>query len=93
MSSSTGQEKRTSIGYFDLPKPGKYTLSIIGNKQERIFSLGKSLFSHGIYVIGGFFLGFALSFIGAAAAVILFVLGIIVLVRETKTANTPPLQQ
>jgi putative Mn2+ efflux pump MntP len=87
MSSESGSQKRASVGYFDLPEPGQYTLSVTGNKQARIFSFGKSLFGNTIFMIGGMIIGFIFTFAAAIGALILIILGIIDLVRDTKSAH------
>jgi hypothetical protein len=86
-SSESGNQKKISIGYYELANPGQYTLSVSGNTENRVFSFGKSFFGKGLLFFGGMILGMVLAFAAAICALVLVILGIIDLVRESDTAN------
>jgi putative Mn2+ efflux pump MntP len=85
ISSASGSEKKSSIGYFKLMKPGQYTLSISGNTEERIFSFGESIFGNVVLFIGRIMIGVLLAVAAVVGALVLIVLGIIDLVRESNS--------
>ncbi len=87
ISSESGNQKKSAIGYYELANPGEYTLSVSGNTENRVFSFGKSFFGKGILFFGGMILGMVLAFAAAIGALLLIIFGIIDLVNESKTAN------
>jgi hypothetical protein len=86
VSSDSGNQKKVTVGYFELTRPGTYLLSITGNTETRIFSFGRSLFGHIILIIFGVLFAVTISFAVAIGSFVFIVLGIIELVRESKPA-------
>ena len=84
ISSEAGSQLKSSIGYFKLIRPGQYTLTVSGNMEDRIFSFGESFFGHRFK---NMILGMLVAFAAAITALVLIVLGIVDLVRESKSAN------
>ena len=89
---TSGNEKSKSIGYFEVTTPGQYTVSVTGNKQPRIFSFGKNqpLVVYGFILIGAFLL-VPISFV---VGIILVIFGILNLVKgnNPQTRTAPPAQ-
>lgn len=88
-SEESGSRKKSSIGYFEVTEPGRYTVTISGNTEQRIFSLGKSSIDDllGFFIKGA--IGMVIALGAAIAAAVLIILGIVQLCREHKTANNP----
>lgn len=87
LSTESGSQKNTSIGYYELTHPGQYTLSVTGNTDDRVFSFKKSIFENGLLFFGGAILGMILAFVAGIGALVLIIFGIIDLVRESKSAK------
>lgn len=85
---TSGSDKSASVGNFEITAPGKYVLTVSGNKQPRVFSFGKSqpLAFYGFILIGSFIL-VPLSFV---AGLLLVIFGIINLVKGAQTTPTTP---
>ena len=45
ISSSRGESHKNSIGYFEITKPGTYILSVLGESEPRVCSLGTSIYN------------------------------------------------
>ncbi len=86
---TSGEEKSCSVGSFEVKAPGKYVLTISGNQKPRIFTFSKSFLGRGIMIVFLIIGGFVLSFVGAAVALLLIVMGIINLVKGTQNTQMP----
>jgi len=87
ISSQIGNQKKSSIGYFELTNPGQYILKVSGNTEERVFSFGESLFGNSLQLFGGIIIGFLLGFVTTVGGLLLIVFGVIDLIRESKSVN------
>ena len=89
ISSESGSQKKSSIGYFDVTQAGQYKLDVSGDAQEHIFSFEKSLFQNACVWVGAIIAGSLLALAAALGALALFVLGIIDLARGSKAVTKP----
>lgn len=91
-----GSQKKLILGHFELDKLGKYVVIIDGNKEKRIFSLSKK---NPFDQFASFFKAIGLGFLAGFIAVLFIVWGVVILVRDSKSAqnqqptNYPPGQQ
>ncbi len=70
ISFSSGSSARDSIGYVEIEKPGKITVQVSGNTEERIFSFSKSrLLKMFLLLLAGF---------GGSAIIALTGLGLVI---------------
>ena len=83
-----GNRKKLIVGHFELDQPGKYVVSISGNKEKRIFSLSdKNPFDQ----FASFFKAAGLSLLAGVISVLFVIWGVVCLVRDSKsTQNQPP---
>ncbi len=81
ISSSSGSSSKNSIGYIDVEKPSKLSVSVQGGSEQRIFSFSQS----GIMkILGLIFGGFGLSMLMALAGIGVSIWGIVKLVKNKK---------
>ncbi len=88
ISSESGNRRKASIGYFEVPRPGTYIISVTGNTEERILSFGKSIFESVLLFFGGMTLAILLAIAAAVGSLILLVFGILDLAREPAAAGS-----
>ena len=85
ISSMTGNSSKSSIGYFEVSKPGVYTLIISGETIPRVFSFGKSFFNLKIFLC--YFGTICSSVLIAIGGIIFVVIGIVELCKAKKTMS------
>lgn len=79
ISSTNGSSAKNSIGYVEIEHPGKVTVQVSGNFEERIFSFSKSgLLKMFLFIIGGV----AASILAGLTGLGLIIWGIVKLVRK-----------
>lgn len=77
--SSSGNSSKQSIGYVELGEPGKISVSIIGDSEERVFSFSKSNLKKIFIMI---FSGGIASALSAFGGIGLIIWGIVKLARN-----------
>lgn len=87
ISTSWGDSKKKSIGFFDLTQPGSYVLTISGLNEERLFSWGPSLFGNILAFMAGMFVSILLAISLIIGGIVLIILGI---VEHSKKSPLPP---
>lgn len=80
--SSNGSSSKKSIGYVEVPSPGRLFVSVSGNADQRVFSFAPSKIMKVLGLILG---GTGVSALTALAGIVLSILGIVRLSRN----NTP----
>ncbi len=89
--SEVNGQKQTSVGNFEVKKPGKYLLSISGNFEERIFSWERAFSGAGFAWF--FFLSAGISILSIPIMITAFVLtiiGIVNLCTDKRPSDTTP---
>ncbi len=80
ISSSSGSSSRNSIGFVEVTRPMRVTVSVLGDFEERVFSFSED----GVLkMLGLVFAGFAASMLLALTGVGVVVWGIVKLVRNS----------
>ncbi|MEM7791760.1 MAG: hypothetical protein AAF546_10190 [Verrucomicrobiota bacterium] len=78
-SSSSGSSSKKSIGYVEVSAPGKLTVSVTGDTEERVFSFSQSIFPKlFLAIMGGGMISMLVAFIGFGIGV----WGVVKLVRN-----------
>lgn len=87
--SSNGASSKRSIGYVEVTTPGKLTVAVTGNADQRVFSFARSEIMKILGLILG---GIGASGITALGGIILAILGIVRLSRNSGPSlpRTPP---
>ena|SRR6185312_15855960 len=80
ISSTNGASAKNSVGYVEIEHPGKITVQVSGNTEERIFSFSKSgLLKVFLFIVGGF----GASAVFGLAGLGLIIWGIVKFVRKS----------
>jgi hypothetical protein len=87
MTVSSGNEKKASIGYFDVTQPGEYTITVTGDAETRILSVGTSPFDNAGIFVGAIMLGGCFSFVLVILGIVFVVIGIVLLVRGSRPSQ------
>ncbi|HRQ90898.1 MAG TPA: hypothetical protein PLA50_19060, partial [Bacteroidia bacterium] len=78
-SSSGGSSSKKSIGYVEVSEPGKLTVSVSGDFEERVFSFSQSIFPKMfLAILGGGTASLLMAFIGFGVGI----WGVIKIVRN-----------
>jgi hypothetical protein len=81
ISSNVGSSSKKSIGYVEVDKPGKLTVSVSGSSDQRVFSFSQFDF---LRLLGFVFGGIALAVIMSLAGIGITIWGIVKLVKNKK---------
>lgn len=91
ITSSTGNSQKNAIGYFEIERPGEYTLSVSGETSPRVFSFGKSFLNANSIIIA--LIVFPIEMLIGIGGFVLIIIGIINLVKDykqKKSASSAP---
>jgi hypothetical protein len=86
-SSSSGSSSKNSIGYVEVSNPGKLSVSVSGDSEERVFSFSRSIFPKMfLTILGGGIASLLMAFIGFGIGI----WGVIKLVRNRRGEGGAP---
>lgn len=86
ISTSWGDSKKKSIGFFEISRPGSYVLTISGLEEERFFSWGPSILGNVLEFMLGLFAVVLFTIALVIGGIVLIILGI---VERSKKASLP----
>lgn len=78
-----GETEKAVVNFNEL-EPGSYKLSLKGFEEARYFSFKKSFFARGLLFVLMLFAGVVLCFILGAIAVLVFIFGLVELVKKSQ---------